>query len=180
MQGRFKLLLIGVICAAPTIAAYLVYHFWPPQSRSNYGELIDVRPLPSGFFDASSSANSPQGKWVMLAVDSGECDAHCRDKLYAMRQVRLTQGREMSRVARVWLIDDEQQPDAKLIAEYEGMALIHASRSSLQALPAEQSRRDHIYVVDPLGNLMMRFPKNADPSKVARDMSRLLKVSRIG
>lgn len=180
MQGRLKLLLIAAICAAPTIAAYLVYHFWPPQSHSNYGELLEVRPLPASFFDSAPAGSSLQGKWVMLTVDSGECDSRCRDKLYAMRQVRLTQGREMSRIARVWLIDDQQQPGARLIAEYEGMVLIHVSQSSLQALPAERSRRDHIYVVDPLGNLMMRFPKNADASKVAKDMSRLLKVSRIG
>ncbi|MBC7945764.1 MAG: cytochrome C oxidase subunit I [Burkholderiales bacterium] len=181
-RGRIKLLLIALICAAPTVAAYLAYHFWQPQSRVNYGELIEPRPLPEGFLgDRQTQGTKLKGKWVMLTVDSGGCDAYCREKLYALRQVRLTQGREMDRIARVWLIDDKQQPEAALLADYDGTALLHPENTALQqAFPAEGSRRDHIYLIDPLGNLMMRYPKNADPSKIVKDLARLLKVSRIG
>lgn len=164
------------MCAAPTAAAYLSYYFWQPQSRSNYGELIEPRALPQ----LQNSAADLKGKWVMVTVDSGACDAYCRDKLYTLRQVRLTQGREMDRIVRAWLIDDTRHPDAALLEDHRGIALLNPSGSMLSTFPARGSRRDHIYLIDPLGNLMMRFPKNADPSKIVKDLTRLLKVSRIG
>ncbi|MBA2351575.1 MAG: cytochrome C oxidase subunit I [Burkholderiales bacterium] len=181
-RGRIKLLLIALICAAPTVAAYLVYYFWQPQARVNYGELIEPRPLPEGILGGGQTPISElKGKWVMMTVDSGACDAYCREKLYTLRQVRLTQGREMARIARVWLIDDNRQPETALLADYDGTTRLHpSSRVLQQAFPAEASRRDHIYLIDPLGNLMMRYPKNADPGKIVKDLARLLKVSRIG
>ncbi len=175
-------MLIALVCAAPTAAAYLTYYFWRPQSHINYGELIEPRPLPEGFLGVGKTPDSRlKGKWVMLTVDSGACEAYCRKKLYTLRQVRLTQGREMDRIARVWLIDDKEQPEAALLTDYDGTALLHLEKTALQqAFPGEGSRRDHIYLIDPLGNLMMRYPKNADPGKIVKDLVRLLKVSRIG
>lgn len=181
-QSRIKLLLIAAICAAPIVAAYLTYYFWKPEARVNYGELIEPRPLPESLLQKTRvGAAELEGKWVMLTVDSGACDAYCREKLYTLRQVRLTQGRDMERIGRAWVLEDKVQPDAALIADYKGTALLRAEDSTLlHAFPAEHSLRDHIYLVDPLGNLMMRYPKNADPGKIMKDLTRLLKVSRIG
>ena len=104
----------------------------------------------------------------------------CRKKLYYMRQVRLIQNKEKERIERVWLIDDGEPPSPEVVKDFEGVWLINAKDSDLlKALPAKESIHDHIYLVDPIGNLMMRFPKNPDPAQMAKDIKRLLKVSQL-
>ena len=118
---------------------------------------------------------------MFLTVDSGRCADECRDKLYKMRQVRLTQGRDMERIERAWLIDDNVAAAADLVSEYQGTHVVSARGSALLSqLPADASVRDHIYIVDPLGNLMLRYPRDADPGRMKKDVSRLLRVSQVG
>ena len=98
-----------------------------------------------------------------------------------MRQVRLMQNKKMDRIERVWLIDDNKTPDNDIKEDFKGTIFINAQESKLlKEIPAKISQRDHIYIIDPIGNLMMRFPKDIDPAKMAKDIKRLLKVSRIG
>ena len=184
-SGRLSLLLIAAIACAPVIAAYALFHIWRPTAFTNYGQLLP--PTPIAALDAGRVEGKPftlaalRGKWVLLMVDSGRCDVECRGKLYKMRQVRLTQGKDMERIERTWLIDDDVPAAGELISQYEGTHVVSARGSALLAqLPAEASVRDHIYIVDPLGNLMLRYPRGADPSRMKKDVSRLLKVSRIG
>ena len=148
----------------------------------NYGDLLEVKPLPGNALNHSDDTifriRQLRGKWVMVTVDSGACNAACREKLYYMRQTRLMQHTEMDRVERLWLIDDDVVPEAALKEEYKGTLRVKAKDSEmLTALPAAGSQRDHIYLVDPLGNLMLRFPRNPDPALIAKDLKRLLKVS---
>jgi hypothetical protein len=97
-----------------------------------------------------------------------------------MRQVRLIQNKEMDRIERVWLIDDPEMPAPEIASEFEGTWQISAKDSDiLPQLPAKDSQHDHIYLIDPIGNLMMRFPKNPDPALMAKDIKRLLKVSQL-
>jgi len=87
----------------------------------------------------------------------------------------------MERIERVWLIDDGKIPETGITEEFRGTVLINAKDNDLlKAIPARISQHDHIYMIDPLGNLMMRFPKDVDPSLMAKDIKRLLKVSQIG
>ena len=87
----------------------------------------------------------------------------------------------MDRVTRAWLVDDGAAPTAELMKEYEGTLVVQAKASPLIAkFVAGDGQRDHLFLVDPLGNLMMRFPKDADPSRIKKDLTHLLKVSRIG
>jgi len=169
---RNKLLLVGLVCTAPFVlgtAAYLFAHFfrWAPGSASNYGELIVPR--------AVSGMQSLRGKWVLVAFDAAACDAYCEKKLYFMRQVRRAQGKEMDRVERLWVLTDAGKPHAELAAAIEGTRLGNFSSTEFPGNAA-----DHVYLVDPLGNLMMRFPRDPDPSKMIKDLQRLLKYSRIG
>ena len=98
-----------------------------------------------------------------------------------MRQVRLSQKTEMQRIERVLLIDDDRIPEINIEKEFKGTWLINAKNNKLlEAIPAKVSQHDHIYVIDPLGNLMMRFPKDVDPSLMLKDLKRLLKISQIG
>jgi len=179
------LLAIAGLCLAPFIAALIAYHFWQPQGRMNYGELIPARSLidpPLRHLDQRVFRLSElKGRWILLQLDAADCAAACRTKLYNMRQVRLAQGREMERVERVWLILDEAPLETRLIREYDGTRMLRAAGSPLLAeFPPAGAVRDHIYLIDPLGNLMLRFPRNADPRKMHKDLARLLKVSRIG
>jgi cytochrome oxidase Cu insertion factor (SCO1/SenC/PrrC family) len=179
------MLAIAALCVAPFIAALIAYNWWQPQAGMNYGELIPARPLidpPLRHVDQRAFRLSElKGKWIMLQLNEADCAAACRAKLYNMRQVRLAQGREMERIERVWLILDEAPLETQLMREYDGTRMLRAAGSPLLAeFPVAGGVRDHIYLIDPLGNLMLRFPKNADPSKMHKDLARLLKVSRIG
>ena len=117
----------------------------------------------------------------MLAVDSGDCDGACREKLFKIRQIRLMQGKDMDRIERVWLVSDGVPPDPELSRLHQGARLLDARGKDLrQILPAQDRPRDFIYVIDPLGNLMMRYPRDADPNGMKKDFVRLLKVSRVG
>jgi len=164
---RNKLLWVALVCIAPLVlgtAAYLLG--WSPGAPSNYGELIPPRVVP---------LTELRGKWVLVSFDAGACDAYCERKLYIMRQVRRAQGKEMERIERLWVLTDAAKPRADALAASEGTRI---SRNKNFDFPGNTP--DHIYVVDPLGNLMMRFPRDPDPSRVIKDLQRLLKVSRFG
>lgn len=188
-RGRWKLFAILMVCAAPIILSYFTYYVIKPSGRTNYGTLIDPRnypipPLGTTTLDGKPAALADyQGKWIMLQVDRGGCPETCQKKLYDMRQLRLTQGKDMDRVERVWLITDNEPLDTMLMREYEGTRLLRAREDLVKAwLPVEEgtAAADHIFMIDPLGNLMMRFPKDADPNKIKKDISKLLKASSIG
>jgi cytochrome oxidase Cu insertion factor (SCO1/SenC/PrrC family) len=122
-----------------------------------------------------------RGRWVFVTADSGACDEYCRNKLWKMRQVRLTQGKYLERIERVWLVTDTQTIAAAIVKEYDGTHIARVSGGPLlKALPYRDAQRDHIYLVDPLGNVVLRYPKDADPSRMKKDLERLLKVSRVG
>ncbi len=190
-RSRLKLWLVVAICAAPVIASYCAYYFVRPSARSNYGALVDPqRPMPSLALKTLDGrpfdSTALRGKWTMLMIAGGDCPAACVDRLYHMRQVRLTTGRERERVQRVWLIPDQAPLSTMLIREYDGTGMLRADPADLARWlphdPAEPPAAwaDHIYIVDPLGNLMMRFPLDADPNKTKVDLKKLLSASRIG
>jgi len=168
----------------PFIASYLLY-FWEVRPASiNYGELLPVKPIAGTGLnlldDTIFRIRQLRGKWVLLTVDSGKCDEQCRKKLYYMRQVRLVQNKEMNRIERLWLIDDDEAPDPQIFKEYKDSWFVKAKNSEiLGAIPAKVSQHDHIYLIDPMGNLMMRFPKDPDPAKMVKDLKRLLQVSQM-
>jgi hypothetical protein len=183
------LLLVLLVCAAPLIASYLTYYIIKPTGRNNYGDLIDPRgyPIPalsSTTLDGRAEGlDAYKGKWILLKVGGGDCAEACKKQLFTLRQLRLMQGKEMDRVERVWLVTDQAPLDIALMKEYDGMRILRVDAQALgKWLPAGQGSlpADHIYMVDPLGNLMMRFPKDADPAKVKKDMGKLLKASAIG
>jgi len=187
--GRWKLLMVLTVCAAPIIVSYLMYYVVKPEGRTNYGALIDPRahPLPNvgaTLLDGTPTAlDRFKGKWILLNVDGGACGEPCQRQLLEMRQLRLMQGKEMNRIERVWLITDAQPVDTMLMREYEGTTMLRAKADVLKDwLPTEPGTalEEHLYVIDPHGNLMMRFPKNPDPAKVKKDISKLLRASAIG
>lgn len=185
LQSRRTLWLVAAVCIAPFVASYAAYYFYQPDGRVNYGELMADKQLPDAVLkltDGKTFALSQlRGKWLFVTVDDAACDAYCEKKLWQIRQVRKTQGKYPERIERVWLVTGGGQPASRLRTEYEGTWMVDAAGSKvLDALPYAGSRVDHIYLVDPLGNLVLRYPRDADPSRMRKDLERLLKVSRIG
>lgn len=187
--SRWTLFIVIALCAAPLIFSYLTYYVIKPQGRTNYGDLLDPRAYPIPELSTTTLAGKPvaltdfKGKWIMLQVNGGDCQKACTDKLYYMRQLRLTQGKDMDRIERVWLITDKEPLQTVLMSEFEGTHMLRVDPAKLAAwLPvnAGTTAADHYYMIDPLGNLMMRFPKNPDANKIKKDISKLLKASRIG
>lgn len=184
--SRGPLVWIAAAAFAPFVLAYLTFYLWAPERRMNYGELIEpARPLPDAPLTLADGQpfrlGALRGKWVLMLTAPGACDEPCQRALYHMRQVRRAQGKNMERIERVWLVTDDAPLDPALARALEGMYFVRAAGSTVVREPAlAGDRSGHIYLVDPLGNLMLRFPRDADPSRILRDISRLLKVSRIG
>lgn len=175
-RGRAKLALIALACAAPVALAWLAYRYgWAPGTTANYGELIAPRPV------WGSPLEALRGKWVLVSFDDPACDAYCERKLYVMRQVRRAQGVERDRIERLWVLTAPGAPRARLLAEFEGTRLAPVADARFaQQFPYDLRIADHIYLVDPLGNLMMRYPRDPDPGRLLKDLERLLKYSRAG
>ena len=174
-RGRAKLALLGLFFAAPLALAWLAYWLdWAPGATSNYGELISP-PLPL----SGAPLAQLRGKWVLVTFDTGSCDAYCERKLYFMRQLRRAQGKNQGRVERLWLLTDDARPRAALLESIEGTHIAPAGALA-GAFPAEGAPGNHLYVVDPLGNLMMRYPRDPDPSRMLKDLQRLLRVAGFG
>jgi len=174
-RGRAKLLLLAAFFLLPPAGGWLIWRYdLVPGATGNYGALLPPRPA------ALPPIAALKGKWVLVQFDRGACDAACERKHYFMRQVRRAQGRQMHRVERLWVVTDETEPRAPLLAAIEGTALIARGAALAASFPAERAATDHIYLVDPLGNLMLRFPVDPDPARVIKDLQRLLRASSFG
>ena len=189
--GRWKLLAVVAVCAFPIIASYFTYYIIKPTGRNNYGALIDPRlyPIPEAQLQVTELDGKAaplaqfKGKWVLLQTGPSDCKAACKQQLFAMQQLRLMQGKERERIERVWLVTDAQPLDTLVMREFDGTSMLRVNNDALKAwLPVEPGGQaaEHLYLIDPLGNLMMRFPKDADPNKVKKDIAKLLKASAIG
>lgn len=187
-MGRWKMLAVLLICASPVIASYFTYYLVRPEGRRNYGELIQPqKDIPQVSAHNLQGQEVPlaslKGQWLLVNVASGACAERCQQNLYFQRQLREILGRDKDRLDRVWLIpDDAPVADALLPA----LSMAHVLRLDMAAVQrwispaAGQQLQDHLYVVDPMGNFMMRFPANMDvasASKAKRDLERLLKAS---
>ena len=173
MSAKAKIALIFAICAAPIVLATAAYLLGWKGHAGNYGELVPPRQLQAPAFKAL------RGKWVLVTFDAAACGKPCEDKLYVVRQVRRAQGANAERIERLWLLTDNGKPRAELLAAIEGSRVEPAAQAGeLREFPGD--RLQYIYLVDPLGNLMMRYPAAPDPAKMIHDLERLLKVSRVG
>jgi hypothetical protein len=187
-RGRWRMLGVLLVCAAPVIASYLTYYVIRPEARRNYGELIEPqRPLPALTATAldgrAVALPSLKGQWLLVSVGGGACDAACERYLYLQRQVREGLGKDKDRVDWVWLV-----PDGVPVRERLRPALTQAivlqvdgDRLAQWLAPAPGHRlSDHLYLVDPMGNWMMRFPAGIDlagAAKAKRDLEQLLRAS---
>ena len=195
-DGRQRRVLIGLALMffAPLMLAFYLYYghgTWHPGGRVNAGALIEpARPLPPlalPLWDAGNTdPNFLKGKWTLLYVGSGPCADTCRSRLYATRQVRLALDHDMSRVQRVFIAGTGccdsgflrgQHPDLITVREDAAAAPLLAL---LPGQDASEARAQPVYLIDPLGNLMMLYTGEVKPKGMLEDMKRLLRLSSIG
>ncbi|MDE1178944.1 cytochrome C oxidase subunit I [Paraburkholderia sp.] len=189
-RGRWILLLLAIVCGAPIAVSYLAYYVIKPTGgTTSYGTLVaPQRPVPDNLVVTGEDGkpmklSALRGKWLLISVDASACGQPCVTKLYFMRQVRATQGAERDRVLNVWLRTDPSNVPDVVQKAYRDTDMLIADPAALAAwLPVEAGTQlsDHIFMVDPNGNLMMRFPKDPNPTKIKGDVTKLLKWSSIG
>ena len=181
---RAKLALIAALFLAPIVASIVAYVFLRPEPSANYGELLlPPAAITSHAFARDDGGNfafsSLRGRWLLVTSDSGACPQACVAKLAVMRQVRLALGRNAARVERVLVIDDVRPPDLAALAPFAGM-VVALTPAGLSLPPGPANDRAHIHLVDPLGNVMMRWPAQPDLKRMLKDLERLLKASQVG
>lgn len=180
-RTRRLIILVAAIAVAPVLLAYVAYYGLPRESRVNYGTLLETRPLAEiRGTDVEGNAfatTNLRGRWLILFASPGACKDVCEDALYASRQARTMQNAERDRVVRVLLVAGEQTPSPQLITEHPDLNVVRVASNALSSLPEGAGR---IYLVDPLGNLVLAWPAKPDIKALANDLARLLRASRIG
>lgn len=189
-SGRWKMILVLLVCASPVVASYFTYYVVRPEGRRNFGELINPqRPLPAlatrTLDGKAGTLTALKDQWLLLSVAGGACDTRCEQNLYFQRQLRESLGREKNRLDRVWLVDDDLPVRPALLPALAAATVLRVQPGDLaqwlEPAPAPGKRlQDHLYLVDPMGNLMMRFPADMDAeaaAKAKRDLDRLLRAA---
>ncbi len=194
MSPKIKLLAIAFVCVLPILASYSIFYLWQPhRAPHTVGELLETKDFPLPVLKLATAENfnikTLRGHWLLLTVDSGTCGAACQDKLFMMRQLRLAQEKQMNRIERVWLLDDQIKPNAAIVHDMTGLHIVHAvsnDQAWLNALPIAEGAKaqDYIYLIDPFGNQVMRYRYQANPEeavKILREITKILKNNqRIG
>ena len=203
-RGRRSMLAVLLVCALPVVASYLTYFFIRPAGRTNYSELIEPRPLPASLrlVDLQGQRVAPEslrGQWLLVVVAGGGCDRRCERHLWLQRQLHETLGRDKDRVDKLWLVDDAARPRSETLAAIGALPpspgagpdataggaptparVLVADRTSLaswlQPAPG-RSLEEHLYVVDPRGDWMLRVPVDAEPARLKGDIEKLLRAS---
>jgi cytochrome oxidase Cu insertion factor (SCO1/SenC/PrrC family) len=171
----------------------ILFAFWhEPRSFTNHGELVQpARPLADVPLQSPQGGDaalwSLKGKWALIYIGEGACDERCRSSLYKINQLRLAQGKNAHRVRSVWLAprDADDAARQRLRSEYPELTVMLADDPAMAELRrqfayGEAPVSGSLYIVDPLGNLMMRYALDAEPRGMLKDLERLLRVSSIG
>lgn len=187
-HARWKLLLLLLVCVSPVVASYFTYYVVRPEGRRNFGELVQPqRPMPD--LATATLDGHPdrlpalRGQWLLVSVASGACDAACQNHLYLQRQMRESLGKDKERLDWVWLVTDDQAPPASILPGLQQATVLRVDATALAQWLEPQvghALAEHLYVMDPMGNWMMRFPPAMDTAAAARakrDLERLLRAS---
>ena len=188
-RGRRVMLAVVVACLLPVLASYFTFYvIRPSNGGAAYSQLIS----PSvGLPDVSArtldgapvALRSLKGQWMTVVVDGGDCPAACEKRLFMQRQLREMTGKERGRIDKLWLVIDDApvKPALRQVLQATpGMHILRLPRAEVAAWlrpEAGQALEDHLYLVDPMGEWMMRTPVNAEPGRVKRDLDRLLRAS---
>jgi hypothetical protein len=181
---------LAALFLLPLGLAFFTYYGsgWRPAGRVNHGVLITpARPLPPLTLPrvslAAAHGTPLRGKWSLVYVGNGACDSACRRALYVMRQTRLALNNDMTRLQRLFLASGDCRACGRLARADPGLDVLDAGGAAGTALLREfptPGREHSLFVVDPLGNLMMSYDVRGDPHGLLEDLKKLLKLSHIG
>ena len=195
LKGRLFMIGVLLICAAPVVLSYLTYYVIRPSSVKSYGDLIQpTRAIPSiegrviahpkGESDqAIINLNQLKGQWLMVSVGESSCNDACQQTLYFQRQIHTALGKERDRVDRVWLVTQDKPIEPAILKGLGDAWVISVPQSAVSGWltpGAHQALNDHLYLIDPMGEWMMRFPAGLGidtAPKIRRDLERLLRAS---
>ena len=175
---RMLLGLLALFFLPLALAFYLYYgSSWRPVGLTSHGELITpTRTLPG-------EEPALKGTWSLVYIGKGDCDAACRTALVFARQTRLSLNQDMKRVTRVFLVTGDCCDRQYLQAEQQGLKVVEvpdAAHSPLLAAFPAAEQASSLFIVDPLGNLVMRYDVRQNPKGLLSDLQKLLKLSHIG
>jgi len=194
-RARRMFILLALLFIAPVAIAFFLYYgaSWRPEGETHYGGLAKPpRSLPEVSLPSAAGGRTPadflRRQWTLLYVGPGSCDTRCRQALYEMRQVRLSLNQNMDRVQRVFLYSGECCEQPWFSTEHAGLIAADVDgedgRRLLDAVAGHEGvgvlNAGRIYVVDPLGNLLLSYEPGAEPKGMITDLRRLLKLSHIG
>ena len=198
-RSRTPLVLIFLMSLAPVLAAVLVYFNpqWRPEGSVNYGELVEPqRPMPAATdlqlttLDGKPfDLNTLKGKWLLATADGAACPDACARKLFILRNSHASQGKNVERLARIWFITDDAPVPEKVLEAYKGTNMVRVNPAQLamylttmgvQARSPAEALAEPMWIIDPNGNLILQYPRDAEPEKVRKDISKLVYNSRIG
>jgi hypothetical protein len=197
-RSRAPLFWLLVVSVAPVIAAFVLYYNpqWHPQGKVNYGALVEpqrpmpaVSALPLTTLDGMPyDLNQLKGKWLLVSADEAACPDSCAKKLYVIRNTHAMTGKNVKRLNRVWFITDDAPVPEKVLDAYQGMIMLRVKPEDLEKFlsttqghaSVQAALAEPIWIIDPLGNLILQYPKDPDPLKVRKDIGKLLHNSRIG
>lgn len=186
--ARWKLLALLLVCVAPVVASYFTYYVIRPEGHRNFGSLIEPqRPMPSlptvDLQGRTGNLTALKDQWLLVSVAPAACPADCQQRLYLQRQLRESLGKEKDRVDRVWIVNDSTPVSDVLKPALRDATVLQVPAQQLATWlepQAGQPTSAHLYLVDPMGNWMMRFPANLtrqSAPKVKTDLERLLRAS---
>ncbi len=192
------LVMVLLLSLAPVIGAVLVYFNpdWQPSGSVNYGALVEPqRPMPppealqlTTLDGKPFDLQSLKGKWLLATADGATCPESCARKLFILRNSHASQGKNVERVNRIWFITDDAPVPDNVLEAYKGTIMVRAKPEQLaKFLPTpgngpdgKPALQDPMWIMDPLGNLILQYPVDSDPMRFRKDLSRLIYNSRIG
>lgn len=158
-RARLKLLAMALLCISPVLGSWALYAARVPLGQKSVGELLPTQP-----FSSASAPDWPHGKWVLASVAHNGCDSTCQGRLFALRQIHVAQGENASRLQRVLLSSVAQVTP-------QGTRLVRVATAHLPV------REGGLYLIDPLGNQVMFYADRTEPTKVIREVTRILKTN---
>jgi hypothetical protein len=177
-RSRRMLLLLVALFFVPLAAAFIAYYGgWRPAGSTNHGELLQpIRQLPATF------AEPLTGKWALAWVGDGACNTDCQTALVFARQTRLSLAADTNRVKWVLLATDHCCNREYLDTAHQGIIALDAAadRAALLATLPEKDLAHSLFVIDPLGNIVLRYDVRNSPRGLLEDIKKLLKLSHIG
>jgi cytochrome oxidase Cu insertion factor (SCO1/SenC/PrrC family) len=192
-RARLSLVILWLIFLIPVVAAWWLFYGgegWRAVGTVNQGELVQpVRPLElTGLTDLDGNpvpADVLKDKWFLVYLGDSQCAEPCQYQLYTMRQVRIAQNQNAYRVATAYLVTDggrpldhgawaEAYPDLRILRVTDRAAVLDQFRIGTESDAQTEGR---LFMVDPLGNLMMRYGQGDEHEALMKDLKRILKVS---